>query len=530
MLNSINRYWNTIKYLKIKQILYRVYYFTRNRLFGNDCKFTTFDNKIEQINYKLYINSFNTFDPKETSFTFLNKKKVFASEQIDWNYSRYGKLWCYNLNYFDFLLQDSLQPEIGLQLIRSYINNKNDLNDGLEPYTISLRNINWIKFLSKNNITNKEIDDFIYSCYLHLLKNLEYHIMGNHLLENAFSLFFGAYYFRSDKFYKKAINILQAELNEQILDDGAHFERSPMYHQIMLNRILDCYNLVINNNFKKNHRFEEMLLNKAKVMLSWINTITFSNGSIPILKDSTYDIAPSTKELIGYAKKLNIDFKDHIQLKGSGYRKFNNTVYEIIVDFGHIGPDYIPGHAHADTFNFIINYNKQEFIIDPGISTYEKNNQRQLERSTCMHNTVSINKVNSSDVWGGFRVGQRAHIFDFMENTNYVFAKHDGYKKLKIIHGREISVEERMVKISDKINGANTTFNPIFNLIISQSHKPLLQEDSIYFEKSNIVIKFEGHEELMIQSIQIPAGYNLFKKAYKVETKFNESLTTYIHF
>ena len=66
------------------------------------------------------------------------------------------------------------------------------------------------------------------------MDNIEYHILGNHLLENGFSLFFGAYYFQDEKFYVKAKKILTDELDEQILEDGAHFELSSMYHQIML--------------------------------------------------------------------------------------------------------------------------------------------------------------------------------------------------------------------------------------------------------------------------------------------------------
>ena len=80
-----------------------------------------------------------------------------------------------------------------------------------------------------------------------LLDNLEYHLLGNHLLENGFSLLFGAYYFQDENLYKKAKEILEKELNEQILDDGAHFELSPMYHQLMLFRVLDCINLVKHN-------------------------------------------------------------------------------------------------------------------------------------------------------------------------------------------------------------------------------------------------------------------------------------------
>ena len=47
--------------------------------------------------------------------------------------------------------------------------------------------------------------------------------------------------------YKKAVEILREELEEQILNDGGHFELSPMYHQIMLFRVLDCINLIENN-------------------------------------------------------------------------------------------------------------------------------------------------------------------------------------------------------------------------------------------------------------------------------------------
>ena len=34
-------------------------------------------------------------------------------------------------------------------------------------------------------------------------------------------------------------NFLLKELDRQILDDGAHFELSPMYHCIILSKILD---------------------------------------------------------------------------------------------------------------------------------------------------------------------------------------------------------------------------------------------------------------------------------------------------
>ena len=197
------------------------------------------------------INSYNS-----GVFNFLNIKHKF--EDIDWNYSVFGKLWTYNLNYFDYLNQENISKEDGLTLIYNYIKSESCLKDGLEPYPISLRLINWIKFISKHKIRDKKVD-LILAKHLFLLnKNLEYHLLGNHLLENAFALIFGAYYFGDETVYRTSKKLLASELNEQILNDGAHFELSPMYHQLLLSRLLDCINLINNNSWKKDNLLQIM--------------------------------------------------------------------------------------------------------------------------------------------------------------------------------------------------------------------------------------------------------------------------------
>ena len=85
----------------------------------------------------------------------------------------------------------------------------------------------------------------------------------------------------------------------------------------------------------------------------------------------------------------------------------------MFIDFGKIGPSYQPGHAHSDTFNFELIKNGNPFIVDTGVSTYEKNERRQIERSTSSHNTITIGDYEQSEVWGGFRVAKRAKILSF---------------------------------------------------------------------------------------------------------------------
>ena len=66
-----------------------------------------------------------------------------------------------------------MPKNIGIELINDYINNDKTLKDGKEPYPISLRGINWIKFLSKNQINNEVINRTLYNHYRILSKNSE---------------------------------------------------------------------------------------------------------------------------------------------------------------------------------------------------------------------------------------------------------------------------------------------------------------------------------------------------------------------
>ncbi len=451
-MNRLVILFNTIKYLKVIQIYYRLFYFIRQR-----CRvFIKFRYPLILKSYSksLYlqesIQSYVSCEHK--TFTFLNLTHTFADE-IDWNFLEYGKLWTYNFAYFEYINQKKISQKRSLALIKDFIDQIAFIQYAMEPYPISLRAINWIKFLTKYHIKDKRIDDSLYAQYNILLDNLEYHILGNHILENGFSLLFGAYYFQDEKLYLKAKNIIGSEIEEQILDDGGHFELSPMYHQIMLFRILDCINLLKNNNWKKQELLAT-LTSKAEIMLGWLDTMTYESGDIPLLNDSTNNIAPTTKELNEYAATLKIKTKK-LELNESGYRKIKNERYEMIIDVGNIGPDYIPGHAHSDTFNFELYIDGKPLIVDTGLSTYERNERRTLERSTVSHNTVEIADTNQSEVWGSFRVARRAKIIQLKENNNIIDATHDGYMRLGALHTRKFIIQDKSILIEDYILGTS---------------------------------------------------------------------------
>lgn len=451
-MQKLIRLLHTVRYLKPIQIYYRLYYFIRARwrkLLGTRYPFALSSHSKPLI-LQPSVASYVSLD--EDRFTFLNLSHTFRNN-IDWNYDNNGKLWTYNLTYFDFLHQPGMSREEGMDLIYDFIEQADGLKDALEPFPISLRGINWIKFVSFHKIYDQKIDDSLFAQYAILMDKLEYHLLGNHLLENGFSLLFGAYYFQDEKLYAKAKEILTTELKEQILDDGAHFELSPMYHQIMLHRVLDCINLVKNNDYQQQELLS-LLQEKAYLMLGWLNMISYENGDIPLLNDSANGVAPTTKQLNHYAQCLGVKVSEsNIELKESGYRKYQSDRYECVIDVGHIGPDYIPGHAHADTFSFELYIDGKPFIVDTGLSTYETNTRRMTERGTASHNTAEVSATDSSEVWGGFRVARRAYVTEVKETDNKITATHDGYYQgFGVSHTRVWQFEDEKIVVKDSLN------------------------------------------------------------------------------
>jgi len=511
------RYFHTLIHLKTIQIVFQLYYKLRNTLRkkrafkykytfykkGNALSFSEDSPKA----YESY-----SFQNNKHSFSFLNLNADF--ENINWDYPAHGKLWTYNLNYFDFLNQANISKEEGLKLMEDFIPQLSHLKNANEPYPISLRGINWIKFLSKHKISSKEIDESLYSQYLILLDNLEFHLLGNHLLENAFSLFIGGKYFNDDKLTQTGFQLMTKELREQILKDGAHFELSPMYHQILLHRLLDCFSIA-------NNKEKATLKPVCEKMCAWLKAISLQNGDIPLLNDAAKKIAADSNSLFKYAKDLNIEIKNQL-LKDSGYRKFivNNT--EMIMDVGVIGPDYIPGHAHADILNFVLYDNGEPIIVDSGISTYEKNERRQNERSTFSHNTVEVNGKNQVDVWGGFRVGKRAKVTLSEDSFNKISASHKGYKSEGVIHERTWSNDGKSFQIKDTLRGKNVSSKAYFHLSSSYQAKQFGNLISI----NNWTLHFTNAKNIYLQPFAYAEEFNKLIEGTVAVVEFEGSLLT----
>lgn len=430
----IARLFNTVRYLKPVQVFGRVCRRSPSRLVPG----ITLRTRPRTGQWEIAIQR-NCSQIAPNRFRFLNQERRIDS----WNDPGISKLWLYNLHYFD-------SPTV--ELIREWIaENPVGKGNGWEPYPLSLRICNWIKWSLAGNPLEATVLESLVVQARYLAETVEYHLLGNHLLANAKALVFVGAFFEgtlAEGWLATGLRILASQLAEQVLDDGGHFERSPMYHSLVLEDVLDLVNL---------HRVWPDLIpdwsDVARRMLGWLRNMMHPDGRFAFFNDAAFGVAPEVNALIQYAERLAIQ-PDQLPLGDSGYIRLENDRAVVFFDAAPIGPDYQPGHAHADTLSFELSVNGLRTIVNLGTSTYEKNANRDFQRSTEAHNTARVDGRNSSEVWSAFRVARRARPVEVRTDRRaFAQASHTGYLRLRdpVIHTRTLELRQDALIISDMI-------------------------------------------------------------------------------
>ncbi|OGT70976.1 MAG: hypothetical protein A3H43_02940 [Gammaproteobacteria bacterium RIFCSPLOWO2_02_FULL_42_9] len=442
-------YFNTLRYLKWSQIYWRLRY----RLYRPKIAKTPPPPLRNVINAPRSFIQKRSAKVSTTQYRFLNKTEDVSCSSI-WNDGRLDKLWLYNLHYFDEYDKDLM--------LRWMDENPPGEGIGWEPYTLSLRLVNWMKYHLESELLSWRMLESLAMQARYLMSRLEYHLLGNHVFSNAKALVFAGLFFQgkeADKWLRQGIKILDHELQRQILPEGGHFELSPMYHALILQDILDLINVY----YVYDQEMPAKWLMLVPQMLSWLATLTYPNGRLAFFNDSAMAIAPDIDALCQYAKNLSISYKLNILRQADGYWRLQKGDLLVLADVAPTGADYLPGHAHADSLSFELLFDNQLIFVNSGISTYANNAQRIAERGTAAHNTLTIDDQNSSEVWASFRVARRARIFNvqFHEDCDNLVlrASHDGYKRLRgrPVHTREWRLTDSGLVIKDNIlgNGAH---------------------------------------------------------------------------
>lgn len=400
--------------------------------------------------------------PDENEFRFLNESRSFDLSRMDWSAPGMSRLWRYNLQYFDYLQDQERSRESLAKLISSWIeHHPPGSKDAWEPYTVSLRVVNWIKWFLRPEFHGEVPELWLRSLYQQvcwLENNIEYHILANHYLKNGKALFFAGVFFdgeRADRWLALGLRILREEAQEQILADGGHYERSPMYHAIVVEDYLDVLNLIQSSDNRVAEADVEFLKSRVVTALDFLHDIRMPDGEIPLFNDAAFGIAPSPERLfdyagqvIGYAPSPFAAGLSVCAKEASGYYVIRHAGDMLVADCGSIGPDYQPGHAHCDTLSYELALDGRRVVVDSGVHDYESGPERRYARSTRAHNTVAVDGCEQSEIWGVFRVARRAYPLSASlglsgEGSARFDGAHDGYRRLpgKVVHRRTIGYD-----------------------------------------------------------------------------------------
>ena len=397
-------------------------------------------------------------------FRFLSDER--SLDEVGWDHPDVDRLWRYNLHYFDDLNAQGAAGRRTWQ--RDYLNrwlaqNPPPRGTAWEPYPVSLRAVNWIKWFLAGNPPDA---GWLHSLAVQvrwLRHRLEWHLLGNHLFANAKALVYAGLFFdgsEAGEWLDCGLRILERELPEQILADGGHFERSTMYHALALEDLLDLLNLVAARGAADSpmQRLVPGLRQRAGAMLNWLGCMSHPDDKLGLFNDAAHGIAPENAELVAFAARLGIaatpvPVEGITDLQASGYVRAARGAAVALLDLAPIGPDYLVGHAHADSLAFELSVHGRRLVVNGGTSCYGLGAQRLRERGTGWHSTVQVDSGNSSEVWSGFRVGRRARMRQRSVHGWTVIGAHDGWRFMPAapLHRREWTLEADGLVVDDRL-------------------------------------------------------------------------------
>ena len=463
---SFIRFLRTIRYLRARQLAYQILYRLPRKHHGRYGDSGPMPGLRWDQDVNFPAPAGDTANERNLtlsgSLAFLNRRETVGFPP-KWNRTDLPRLWLYNLHYHEFLWELEFEQARAVVLDWAANHGPGGVQVGWEAYPTSLRLANWCAiFFGRYRSRTLTDEPFceklwasIYEQAEHLRRNLEWHVLGNHLLENAVALALVGSCFEHQAarvWFGKGCAILTRELPEQILADGGHVERSPMYQCRVLYALLLL-------NATGDSFLNDLVRPYLGRLAGSLAAVTHPDGGIALLNDSAFDIYPRPRELMEIAG-VESPRVGVFALAESGYygARTGDGNY-ILCDAGAIGPDYQPGHGHADLFSFELSLRGTRVVVDSGVSTYETGPMRDYCRSTRAHNTVEIEGEDQVELWAAFRVGRRCRPREVewkaREDGFELSGRHDGYRRLpgRPTHARTFRwYQQGRLEIHDRVD------------------------------------------------------------------------------
>lgn len=390
-------------------------------------------------------------------FEFLAQREEFRS--VPWRDRVRSQSWTYKLHYFEWAID--LACAFVATRDRAYIDRLEALaldwvattgdrrGDGWDAYPTAVRVQSLIRALGiagVESLSGGGRDVILRSLarqVRHLERNLEHHLLGNHLQKDWAALALAALAMpgagRAPA--AQALDRLWSQCDEQVLGDGCHAERSPMYHIIALTDFLEVAAFARRAGVDVPARVKDRLGR----MIAALALLSRPDGTLHLVNDCANGESASVDAVLALAtealgERARPDFGGPHALVSGGYYGFDDGIDRVLFDCGALGPAHQPGHGHCDLLSFEWDVHGKPVIADSGCSGYDDLARRSYERSTAAHNTIRIGSREQAEVWGSFRVARRpvVHAVVFDRNAQSIRGSYSPYYSSRVTHQRAI--------------------------------------------------------------------------------------------
>jgi hypothetical protein len=368
--------------------------------------------------------------------------------------------------------------------------------DVWNAYTASHRMINLLSGLALFTQSGTTLDktsatrilEHVRLCAAFIRANLERDLQYNHLLKNYVALtVFAAATGGLPATFEFLPKAMRKSVAQNILPDGGHAERCPMYHVLS---ILDFEVLCASGVFNEDI---STLLDETKTsMAQALPVMSHPDGEVALFNDSWVGEAPPAGQVVDLGNTPEI-----ARLSDAGYVRLGRDGDAVIFDCGLCGPDNNPGHAHADFLSIEASVGGHRLLVDPAIPTYTAGELRDVSRSAASHNGPHLAGVEPIEFWKSFRVGRRGKASEITSKTLEGIApiwcagRHDGYAYVGVETRRFIALwPGEALLICDLLQG-NFTADSASNFLVPQAWEQS-SSDRLSFSQTGIGVSVKA--------------------------------------
>ncbi|WP_191906114.1 MULTISPECIES: alginate lyase family protein [unclassified Haloarcula] len=270
------------------------------------------------------------------------------------------------------------------------------------PYAVSLRSVAIARYGAWTGGVKDSVARFLYRNLLFLENNIEHDVGGNHLIENGAALVIAGTVFGEpgERFVDRGVNVLRSAAATQFLDDGYHFERSPMYHLAVTERLLSAVSVLRATGIEP----PEGIRRTAADACGFIEHIRPPDGRIPLLNDAVFDQAHRLDTVARYGSAVGHSGSAPDVPGDSALRWFGTNGLSLLIDAGDSGPEQQLGHTHNDPCTILLWSDGRRLVTDTGVFDYRPGAKRSSARSIEAHNTVQVDDFEPVGYGARFRM------------------------------------------------------------------------------------------------------------------------------